>query len=432
MHDSTPTAAAVDFAGEGDLAGLFDPDAEALAHNMDIEDPYPKVLALAARGPVLKGALHDLMGLKPQHHLHWDAPGYSAFSFAAVNQVFLDGETFTNHTYDSLTRDTLGDTLLNMDGDRHRRNRNVAKPWFKPSFAETWWNDRWIADAVDDLFDRICMKTHADLNMELCAPLPVSVVSRGFGMATEDVIPFRQAVVALTGRSGDGAAQAHGATVDRILGNLIAQRRRDPQDDLISRFVTAQFVDDDGTTRGLADDEIKRYCTLIVFAGGGTTWRQLGITLMALLQNPDQLETLRADRSLIRATIQESARWYPTDPLFARWVAKDTTLCGVDIPAGSALYLCLSSANRDPAVWTDPDRFDITRPVQRNFAFGAGIHACLGQHLSRQEMEVALDRFLDRLGNVRLDPDRPAPRMSGGTLMGRGPNALPVRFDPAG
>jgi cytochrome P450 len=151
---------------------------------------------------------------------------------------------------------------------------------------------------------------------------------------------------------------------------------------------------------------------------------------MALLDNPEQMAALRADRSLLRPAIQESTRWYPTDPVFLRWVAKDTVLGGVEMKAGSIAYLCVATANRDRSQWADPDRFDIKRPLKRHFAFGAGAHACLGQHLSRQEMEVALNAVLDRLPNLRWDPDKPHPRIVGGTLVARGPDALHVRFDP--
>jgi cytochrome P450 len=111
-------------------------------------------------------------------------------------------------------------------------------------------------------------------------------------------------------------------------------------------------------------------------------------------------------------------------------VEKDTVLEGVEMKAGSVAMLCLGSANHDPTQWEDPDSFNIHRPVKRHFAFGAGPHACLGQHLSRQEMEVALGAVLDRLGDLRWDPEKPVAQMGGGTLIGRGPDSLHVRYTP--
>lgn len=411
---------------------LFSADEEAQSTGWATEDPYPKLLKLLEGPPVQKGALDALMGLPPQFPTQWSqGEAYSVLSFDAVNKAFMDGETFTNHVYDHLSKPKLGNTLLNMDGAVHRRMRNVTKPFFKPSFAETWWNDKWIVQAVDELFDRIEGEGGAELNFDLCAPLPVSVISVGFGIPVEDVLPFRRALHEVMTAKDHRAAAIAAAETERVLLKVIAARRIDPQDDLISRMVQSELELDGGGGRKLTDDEILRYCRLIVFAGGGTTWRQMGITIKALLDNPEQLEALRADRSLIRPTIQESTRWYPTDPVFLRWVAKDTVLEGVEMKAGSLAYLCVASANRDRSQWSNPDQFDIHRPLKRHFAFGAGIHACLGQHLSRQEMEVALNALLDRLPGLRWDESRPKAKMSGGVLVGRGPDALRVRFEEA-
>ena len=109
------------------------------------------------------------------------------------------------------------------------------------------------------------------------------------------------------------------------------------------------------------DRQIGRF--LIIHAGGGTTWRQLGITIMALLNHPEQMEALRADRSLMRQAIQEVTRWYPTDTAFLRYVAKDTVLEGVEMKQGSIAFLCLGTANRDRKQWEDPDKLDICLQV---------------------------------------------------------------------
>ena len=371
------------------------------------------------------------MDLPPQFSRMWpNRQAYSILGYEEVNQAFLDSETFSNRVYDTLTKSRLGDTLLNMDGSCHTRMRNISKPYFKPSFTRSWWNEKWITRAVDELFDQITAKNHAELNMELCAPLPVSVISIGFGLSPGDALPLRKAVHEVTlQRDTEKVAEAN-ATIDRILMDAITARRASPKDDLISKFIEEDFATEDGSTRKLTDDEVLRYCTLIIFAGGGTTWRQLGITIMALLDNPDQLDLLRNDRNLLRAAIQESTRWYPTDPVFLRWVEKDTVLGGVEMKAGSIAYLCVATANRDPAQWEDPGRFDIRRPIKRHFAFGSGAHACLGQHLSREEMEVALNALLDRLPNLRWDPGKPHPHITGAELVARGPDSLPVVFDP--
>jgi cytochrome P450 len=215
------------------------------------------------------------------------------------------------------------------------------------------------------------------------------------------------------------------SAANNILVKVIRERQADPQDDLISRLVEACLTDDEGSDRQLTVAEIVDYCRVIVFAGGGTTWKQLGITTFALLNNPDQLEAVRADRSLLPKAILESARWNPNDPVFPRKAKRDAMLQGVEIPQGAVLHLCLGAANRDPLRWENPEKFDVHRPVQRSVAFAAGPHSCLGQHVAREEMLGALNLLLDRFPNMRWDPSQPPPKLSGG-MISRGPGPLHV------
>ena len=421
------TSATVDLA-KNDRGNLFDPEQEAKAAGWGTADPYPLLAKLHDGPPVVKGNLEDLMGVPRQYDTsHWPGDVYSILSFEAVNTAFLDSETFNNKVYETLSKPAMGDTLLNLDGGEHKRLRNVSKPWFKPSFTDGWWTDNWIVDAVNEIFDRLATKDHADLNLELCAPLPMSVVSTAFGIPTAEALEFRKAL--LLHGSREEMAKGH-AFAASVLTRLMDERRANPQDDLISRFMHADIDNEDGSKRKMTPDEVMRYCFLIIHAGGGTTWRQLGITIKALLDHPEQLEAVRKDRSLMRQAIQEVTRWYPTDTCFLRYVVKDTVLEGVEMKAGSIAMLCLGTANRDRTQWENPDELDILRPAKRHFAFGAGAHACLGQHLSRQEMEVALGALLDRLGDLRWDADAPPAAMGGGTLIGRGPVALNVRYTP--
>ena len=150
----------------------------------------------------------------------------------------------------------------------------------------------------------------------------------------------------------------------------------------------------------------------MVFAGGETTWRQLGIAFYALLNNPSQLADVMADPSLLKNAILESTRWY-SDALFPRKVMRDTVLHGTELPAGTQLHVAIGAANRDPERWDHPDRYDIHRPYQRSVAFGAGVHSCLGQHVARQEIATALGALFERFPNIRWDPAKPLPRITG-------------------
>jgi cytochrome P450 len=181
----------------------------------------------------------------------------------------------------------------------------------------------------------------------------------------------------------------------------------------------------DGSRRPLNDQEIMANCRLIILAGGGTTWRQLGITLWALMTNPDQFEAVKADRSLISAAIEESVRWNSTDPVFSRLVTRDTELDGCPIPAGVSLDVCLGAGNRDPQRWDNPDVYDLHRKGQSHLGFILGAHHCLGRDVARAEMTVALNALFDNFPKMRLDPDAPAPELIGG-LEQRGMTAVPV------
>jgi cytochrome P450 len=146
---------------------------------------------------------------------------------------------------------------------------------------------------------------------------------------------------------------------------------------------------------------------------------------MALLTHLDQFEAVKADRNLVDAAIEESLRWNPTDPVFSRLVAQDTELEGVPLPAGAVLEICLGAANRDPSRWNNPDIYDLHRPRQNHLGFGIGTHLCLGRDVGRSEINVGLNALMDAFPNLRLDPDAPAPHLTGG-LEQRGVSALRV------
>jgi cytochrome P450 len=411
---------------------LFNVERETLdSGSILIDDPFPELARLREAGSFQKGGLAELMGLAAPgrsfvHHIPGH-PMYTAFSFGAVSRCFIENETFSSKVYYRTGATAqFGDSIISRVGAEHRCMRTPIQPLFTPEAAETWWSGKIIDETVDTLVSAIEKKKSADLFVELCARMPVHVVSAGFGLAPEDIIPFRIALTTPHHAPMEERAR-NKQTVNRILQDVITARRKKPEDDIISKLVAAEMELEDGSTRPFTDQEIINNCTLIVLAGGGTTWRQLGITLFALLNNPDQFAALKADRGLAGKVILEAARWHPTDLVFPREATIDVTVDGVDVPKGAIVHLCLGSANRDPSRWEDPDRFDISRPIQRSVAFAAGPHSCLGQHVSRQEMVAALNAVMDRLPNVRLDPSKPAPKLVGG-LFARGPNALPVVF----
>ncbi|MGE3690916.1 MAG: cytochrome P450 [Novosphingobium sp.] len=410
-----------------DIDDMFDIEEDARRNGSGvIDDPYPLWAEMLRQAPVHEGPLAGLMGrpLDAGVMYHPGPKYFSVMSFQGVSEVFTRKDDFDSGFY----RDTgtFTDAILGMDGLKHRRFRDVIQVWFQPDKASSWWRDKVIAPLVDELVGAFDAAPGVDLNAQLFARLPMRTATEGFGLTPEEGLDFRRFL--LGAMSSEATPQQKGAAMqaaNAILDRVIRERQAAPQDDIISRLVETEFEDEDGTRRKLTIDEVASYCRLIVFAGGGTTWKQLGITAFALLNNPDQLEAVRADRSLLPKAILESARWYPNDPMFPRQAKRNTVLEGVEIPAGSVMHLCLGSANRDPSRWERPDLFDIFRPVQRSVAFAAGAHSCLGQHVAREEMLGALNALLDRFPNIRWDPAYPPARLSG-SLLSRGPGPLHV------
>jgi cytochrome P450 len=307
-------------------------------------------------------------------------------------------------------------SILFMDGERHRRYRNLVQPSFLPKRAR-WWIEGWIHSTVHALIDSFEGAGRADLNVEFCAAIPLLTITGSLGVSIGEALDIRAAV------TSDGLGL--GAFID-IVRPLIAARRDHPQDDLISVLVQAEVAHEDGTTQILTDDEILGFAFLLLAAGSGTTWKQMGITLLALLAHPQWLTAIRQDPAVLRLVIEESLRWMPTDPMFARFVTRHVDLHGIEVPAGSVVHLCFAAANRDPARWDRPDEFAPARPLTSHLGFGGGAHICLGMHVARAEMQTAIGALVDRLPNLRLDPDAVSPRIIG--MYERGPTAVPVVF----
>jgi cytochrome P450 len=415
-------------------AELFDVAKETLAHGGEIfGDLTPAMNALRERAPVIKGSLRELLGIKALHAtFDTERQHYTLLSFALCDRALRENDLFSSAVYkESRGVQQLGKTILYMTGEEHRSYRAVVQPMFVRPKAINWWKPKWIEEAVDALLDRISDRPGADLNLELCARLPVYIVTRGIGMAGEHALQFRDHLLRSSVNSrglSDAERVEAAAEVARMLKELITERRREPQDDVISGLVTNELREADGSTRPLTDDEVFGYIRLIMLAGGGTTWRQLGITLHALLSNYHFWEACRDDRSLIEPAINEGARWLPTDPVFPRLITRDVELEGVLVPAGSRVDMCLGAANRDPSRWEDPDTYDIFRPAQSHLGFGMGPHRCLGMEVAKQEMVAAINGLMDRFPKMTFDPDAPAPELLGG-LEQRGMSSVPVRFN---
>jgi cytochrome P450 len=195
---------------------------------------------------------------------------------------------------------------------------------------------------------------------------------------------------------------------------------------MISVLASAEHVDEDGTKHRLTDEEIISFCRLLLPAGAETTYRSSSNLFFGLLSNPDQLEQVRNDRSLLPQAIEEGLRWEAPLLTIFRTATLDTEVCGVAVRKGTPILINMGSANHDETRWPEPERFDIHREMSAHIAFASGPHMCLGMHLARMETRVVVERQFDRLPNLRLDPDAAPPVITGMTF--RAPIRLDVAF----
>lgn len=412
-------------------AELFDMKNQTANLGVDMDKDYTGDMnRLRDAAPVHKGSLRELLGVPEMPFSDVKRDSYTFFSYRACEIGFRENLIFSSEGYnESAGVRTIGPTILSMVGKPHKRLRTAAQPLFKRPKVLDWWNKRWIQETVDALLDRIADQDAVDLNSELCALLPMATVTRAIGLEGENVIEFRYQL----NRATFGAAHlppeesaAARKWVDQTLRDLIAENMANPGDNVIAGLIENEIRNEDGSSRKLTEDEIFGYCKLAIFAGGGTTWRQLGITIDALMNHYHFWEACVKERALLDQAVEEGLRWRATDPVFPRLCMEDTEVEGVMVPAGNRVHLCLGSANHDPAVFRNPEEYDIFRDKSHQMGFGFGPHRCLGMDVARQEMIVAISGLMDRFPKMRLDPGKPKPVYRG--LDHRGMSAVTVRL----
>jgi cytochrome P450 PksS len=393
-----------------------------------LEDPYPVYRRMREQDPVYWS---DALG-------HWVLTRYDdglaltrhpALS-SARTEVFVRAQLRGSDPALAADYARINAAMMVMkDGREHHRLRVLGNHAFTPSALQRWQSV--IERVVDDLLDAALPRGRMDLIGDLARPLPAIVIAELFGIPPEDREMFHQRSMAgarfFGGTVGDpeqAARAANEANVqeERYFLGLLEERRRRPGDDLMSLLL-------EGQAEGrLTAEEVCAQCIMLLGAGHITTMDQLGNTALALLKNPEQLHRLRDDPGLARSATEEGLRYDGTAQLLQRIAREDLTLRGKTIRKGELLYLSLGAANRDPEVFTEPDRFDVGRADNRHLAFGAGPHVCLGMGLARRELEVSLGRLVRRMPRLRLDEQRPARRRAD-SLVFRGLESLPVRFD---
>jgi len=406
-----------DAAGQNRTAGddsAFEVFDDAVAG--DSRDPYPELAAARKANPVQRLDMSNMP--------HDEAkPVFFVYRYDDILEVLRDGETYSSgQIIELIMGDVMGrHIMLGMDDPEHRRYRALVSTAFGPK-AIARWEAQLIDPIASDLIDRFDGRGHAELVREFTFPYPTQVIAGMLGLPRADYQRFqRWSIAILSVFTKRAAAIAASEQVKEYLARILDDRRREPRDDLISDLAQAEL---DGER--LSDEEIYSFLRLLLPAGVETTYRSTGNLLFSLLSRPDQLDAVRADRSLIPQAIEETVRYEAPLLNITRIATRDTVLGGVPIPAGSTLMTMLAAANRDESRWNDPDHYDIFRAVRPSVAWGQGPHICLGMHLARVEMRVALNLLLDRLPGLRLDPDGDDPHIRGQVF--RSPTSLPVLF----
>lgn len=387
----------------------------------DARDPYPELAQARREHPVQQ------LDMSAMPHDEGSAV-FFVYRFDDVFRVLRDGETFSSaHIIELIMGDVMGEhIMLGMDNPDHGRYRALVSTAFRQKQLARW-EDELVRQTANELIDQFAARGSADLVPEFTFPYPTKIIAGLLGLPREDYRKFqRWSIDILNFHSKRDQAIAASREIQDYLTDILAERRVNPREDIISDLATAEL---DG--QRLSDDEIYSFVRLLLPAGVETTYRSTGNLIYLLLSRPDLLDAVRRDRALVPQAIEEALRYETPLLNFTRVATKDTELGGVAIPAGSTLLLMNAAANRDEDRYADPETFDIFRPDPKpHISFGSGPHVCIGMHLARLEMRVALNLLLDRLPNLRLDPDGHDPHIRGQIF--RSPTSLPVVFDPAG
>jgi len=395
-----------------------------------IQDPYPVYTYLRENEPV-----------------RWNPMFYSFMltKYDDVNMVFSDHKRFSSDIW-SNTAESLGFTgedeasvslkqivpflaynLQGMDPPGHTRQRTLMMKTFTPRMIETFRPG--VQKLVDELIDQRLAQGSMDLVADLAYPLPSNVIldllgiprsGRPYIKASAEAINEFVATVLFSGPSVWPRLARVFADVKAYLKGLIAERRKDPGEDLLTKMVQ---VEEHGDM--LSEDEIVNATNFLLFAGHETTANLIAVGMYYLMQHAEQMAQLRADPTKIPVAVEELLRYVSPVHTLARRATEEVTMRGVTIPAGSGILLLVGAANRDPEKFPDPEKLDINRPPTRSLGFGYGIHFCIGAALARMESQVAFETIIRWLPDIHMTVDKPLFRPNYSL---RGLLALPVAF----
>ncbi len=299
-------------------------------------------------------------------------------------------------------------SLIHSDPPDHTRLRALITKAFTPRVVEAM-RPR-MQEIVNELLDPVQQAGGMDVIKDLAIPLPVTVLAEIFGVPKSDIHLFKDwADNILTFQGVNKPAlelleRAQKALVEirAYLGELIEVKRRQPGEDLLSELVAAESEGDK-----LSETELRNSCITLLVAGHETTTSLIGNGLYTILAHPDQWRLLQDDLSHLTSAIEEMLRYESPVARQPRLIKQDAEMGGKQFHQGEMVFQMLNAANRDPAYFTDPDRFDIRRQPNRHLAFGVGIHFCVGATLARTEGQIVFSTLMKRLPNIRLVDEKP-------------------------
>jgi cytochrome P450 len=366
-------------------------------------------------------------GLKAWLVTHYEE-GRALLADSRLSKDIADaGHLFENQQTDmSRQRDyshVIQRSMINMEPPDHTRLRGLVAKAFTVHQV-TRLRPR-IEQLADELLGSLASRAEFDLIAEFAAPLVSTVISELLGVPEADRAEFRARSAVLTVDASRAAVTEASDALVPLVSEIVAAKRADLGDDLLSSLILAADGDD-----RLTHEEIVSI-TIVLFVGGfDTTVNLIGNGMLALLRNPDQLAALRTDPSLLPNAVEEFLRFDNSANIsHFRRTTEPVRIGDVTVPAGEFVFIGLISANRDAARFADPDRLDITRETSGHLAFGRGIHHCVGAPLARAESEIAFGRLLAHLPSLSLavEPDELTWRSS---MLHHGVLSLPVRTGP--
>ncbi len=318
--------------------------------------------------------------------------------------------------------------LAHTDPPDHTRLRGLLNKVFTPRMVENW-RER-VQQVVDERLNAAIEQGAMDIIHDLAYPLPATIIAEMIGAPNSDIHRFRAWAVAINrlfelgGRVSQEATRAAQECLFEMreyIAALSEVKQQQPTDDILSKLVTAE-----AEAERLTIDELVSTCVTLFVAGHETTTNLIGNGTLALLTHPEQAQTLRETPTLMPQAVEEMLRYDPSVPRSWRIAREDIELGGQVIQQGALVFPIIAAANRDPAAFPKPDRFDVTRQNNKHVAFGHGIHYCLGAPLARLEGAVALNSLLQRFPTLRLTGDALEWRHD---VAIRSLEALPVAWD---